>query len=159
MRISDWSSDVCSSDLFAGTALPALPTDFWTAWPGDSTNPTSRWTSLGSQTVPTLNYSGASVGGSAADASQILAFDFVGPPLDPSLPAFRHHCLLAIIDSVDEPVSAQSQASLIPDQITPNDNNVTHRNISMKDTSGDGRLVAGLYVRNPFNAERSEEHT
>src|SRR3546814_3897177 len=111
MRISDWSSDVCSSDLFAGTALPALPTDFWTAWPGDSTNPTSRWTSLGSQTVPTLNYSGASVGGSAADASQILAFDFVGPPLDPSLPAFRHHCLLAIIDSVDDPVRSEEHTS------------------------------------------------
>jgi hypothetical protein len=139
---------------FAGTALPALPGDFWTAFPGDSADPTSRWTSLGAQTVNNLDYSGSSVASTAADASQILQFDFPGPVLDPSVPAFRHHCLFAVLDSTQDPVSPASRASLVPDFITPRDNNVTHRNVAVQDPEEDGRFGAAFYVRNPY-AERA----
>src|SRR3546814_19087358 len=92
MRISDWSSDVCSSDLF----------------------------------------------------------DFTAPALDPSQPAFRHYCLFGVIDSADDPVSGLSRASLVPDVITPGDNNVTHRNVSLQAPSPGSDPSAGIMIRNPF---------
>jgi hypothetical protein len=135
---------------FAGTALPALATDFWTAFPADPTATPNPWTSLGAQTVNNLAYSGASVAGTPQDASQIVSFDWVGPPIDPSLDAFRHHCLFAVITSSQDPVSAASMASFVPDFMTPRDNNVTHRNVAVQDPSRSGRFHAQFMVRNPF---------
>src|SRR3546814_114760 len=50
MRISDWSSDVCSSDLRAGGAQPATERSRWNPWvgrrsdrPGDRRAPTAPW--------------------------------------------------------------------------------------------------------------------
>ena len=130
----------------AGTALPQLPADFWTAWPADSAT-TSSWHPIGSQVIPGVGYSGASVAGDpSADLSQIVSFNFTGPSLDPSLPSFRHHCLFAVIDSPDDPVK---ESRLIPDIVTPTNNNVTHRNLSVQDaaTANSGN---GFMVRNPF---------
>ena len=138
---------------FAGTALPALPSDYWTAFPGDSAVPSSPWNTLGTQTITNLLYSGASVAGGAADGSQIVAFDFTGPPIDSSLSAFRHHCLLAVISSPQDPVLVTSMAQFAPDVITPRDNNVTHKNVSVQDPIGrDGRFRAAFFVRNPFES-------
>lgn len=105
---------------FAGTGLPALPTDFWTAFPTDSTD-TTQWKPLGVRTISSLNYSGASAAGCPGrvqppcgvlvDNAQIVTFDFNGPPLDLSQPNPRHYCLMAITDSTDDPVSAASKAS------------------------------------------------
>ena len=136
---------------FAGTALPALPSDYWSAFPADSSLPSSAWNPLGTQSISNLQYSGASVAGVAADASQIVAFDFVGPEIDSTLDAFRHHCLLAVISSPQDPVLAASMSQFAPDIITPRDNNVTHKNVSVQNSlSRDGRFRAAFFVRNPF---------
>ena len=135
---------------FAGTALPVLPTDFWTVFPADSSDPTSAWNSLGVQTVENLAYSGATIAGSAMDASQIIQFEFPGPVLDPSVAAFRHYCLFAVINSPQDPVSPASMANLVPDNITPWDNNVTHRNVSLQDPIRGGRFTGQFFVRNPY---------
>lgn len=115
------------------TALPALPSDFWTAFPADSTD-TSQWhplncagTTSTTCTVSNLTYSGASVvATTGSDAAQIVRFDFPAPPVDPMLP--NHFCLLAMIDSSQDPISTESKVKDVVDDITPTDNNVTHRN-------------------------------
>lgn len=135
--------------VFAGTALPALPSDFWDVFPADSAvaNP---WTVIGTRTVAAIGYSGASIATQTGDGARVVSFDFTAPALDPSAPAFRHYCLFGVIDSADDPVSDQSRSSLVPDVITPNDNNITHRNISLQDPSQGGSFTAGLNVRNPY---------
>lgn len=130
----------------AGTALPQLPSDFWSAWPADSSDQ-AIWHSLGSREISMVGYSGASVASTSADGSEIVSFDFTGPPLDPTLQAFRHHCLFAVIDSPDDPVR---ETRLVPDQVTPTNNNVTHRNLAVQDAATGGSSF-GLMVRNPFS--------
>ena len=114
------------------TALPDLPSDFWTAFPADSSD-TSQWHPLSCSgttsttcTLTNLAYSGSSVAGTAGDAAQIVQFDFPAPSLDPALP--NQLSLLAMIDSAQDPISPNSMVTLVVDDITPNDNNVTHRN-------------------------------
>src|SRR3546814_2614366 len=54
MRISDWSSDVCSSDLLAASRLKpafAIPID----WPAPTTGATGRSTSRLPAAMPTIN--------------------------------------------------------------------------------------------------------
>ncbi|MDH3845539.1 MAG: hypothetical protein OES69_16495 [Myxococcales bacterium] len=135
---------------FAGTALPALAADFWTAFPNDPTATPNPWTSLGVQTIDQLRYSGASVAGTTQDKSEVLTYEWMGPPIDPTVPAFRHFCLLAVITSQEDPVSSASMASLVPDIITPRDNNVTHLNVAVQDPDPSGRFHAQFMVRNPF---------
>jgi hypothetical protein len=135
---------------FAGTALPSLPGDFWTRFPNDSLDLSSRWTSLGRSTVNNLAYSGSSVAGTAGDNSQILSYDFTGPALDSTVAAFRHYCLFAVLDSNQDRVLAASRASLVPDFITPRDNNVTHRNVTVEDPTRSDRFAASFFARNPF---------
>ncbi len=140
-----------------GAGLPPLASDFWTAFPTDPAMPSS-WTPLScagsASTVCTLTdlaYSGASVAGTVGDAGQIAQFDFPAPPIDPMLP--NHFCLLAMVDTAQDPISAASQATLVVDTITPNDNNVTHRNYHdlVSDSSDEFREV--FFVRNPFEHE------
>lgn len=136
--------------VFAGTALPALPGDFWTQFPSDSTDPANPWNAIGTQTLANLEYSGASVAGTGFDNSAILSFDWMGPALDPSRDAFRHHCLFVVMSAPDDPVSANSMGLFVPDLITPSDNNVTHRNVSVEGDASDGMFDGGFIVRNPF---------
>ena len=140
---------------YAGAGLPALPADFWTLFPGDSPD-TTRWHPLGIRAIAGLAYSGASVAGSAADAAQIVQFEFPAPALDPTVEdetSRRHHCLFAIIDSPQDPVSAASRTSLVPDDITPRDNNVTHRNVVLQDTTDAGGRSERFYARNPYDQD------
>ena len=144
-----------------GTALAALPADFWTAFPADSTD-TTKWHPLSCATAPpaplsgtvcqlaNLAYSGASVAGAAADAAQVVRFDFPAPTVDPLLA--NHFCLLAMADSTQDAISAASRASSVVDAITPADNNVTHRNYSNLSTSRDRSVRTGMMVRNPHEA-------
>lgn len=132
---------------FAGAGLPALPADFWMRFPADSPD-ISHWHPLGVVTLHNLTYSGASVAGSGADSAQIAAFDFPAPAFDPGAPNPEHHCLFAVIDSPQDAVSAASRASLIPDVITPNDNNVTHKNVELQRS---GRSETRFFIRNPYN--------
>jgi hypothetical protein len=136
-----------------GTALPALSTNFWTAFPGDPAS-TGMWNPLacsGSSntycTITNLGYSGSSVAGTGADAAQIMQFDFPSPTINPALS--NHFCLLAIADSPQDPVDPASKMFVV-DNITPNDNNVTHRNYRDLDSSSDESFAEGFFVRNPF---------
>lgn len=140
---------------FAGAGLPDLPSDFWTAWPADSAD-TTIWHPLGLQPVTNLAYSGASEATTAGDAAQIVTFDFTAPAIDPLNPNPDHHCLLAVIDSPtqDRPdplMSATTPDDFIPDDLTPRDNNVTHRNITVVEDEGgvENDYVNRIYIANP----------
>jgi hypothetical protein len=117
---------------FAGTAPPALPSGFWEAFPGDPGD-TAPWTVIDTQTLPTVEYSGASIATKPGDGARVVAFDFDAPALDPNAAAFRSYSLFAVIESSEDPVSEYSRASLVPDDITPSDNNITLRNVSLQD--------------------------
>ena len=138
---------------FAGTALPPLPADFWSAFPGDSSD-VSIWHPLGTQPIGTLSYSGASVATTPGDDAKIASFDFPGPLPVPSSPEPDHFCLLAVIDSAQDHPRAIAGATVfsnrIPDLVTPRDNNVTHRNIRV--VSGGAMESEGrtMYMANPF---------
>ena len=100
-------------------------------------------------TVNNLEYSGASVAGRAGlDAAQIATFDFDAPALDPSQPAFQHYCVLGVIHSPQDPVSGVATGSLVPDFITPRDNNVTHRNLVLQPPTREGRSIVRFLARN-----------
>ena len=136
---------------FAGAGLPALPVDFWTAFPANSTN-VSVWHPMPAQTLASpLAYSGASVSGGIGDGSAIFSFDFNAPPYDPTLPSPDHYCLFAVIDANDDPVSTLASGSLIPDFITPRDNNVTHRNVTLLNSGRSERFDLRLVLANPFD--------
>lgn len=124
---------------YAGAGLPALPADFWNVFPSDPSDITI-WRSLGSRTV-TVPYSGSSVANTGADAAQIVSFDFNGPPVpsggpneDPNL-----FCLFAVLDGAQDKTLAGSRPGipedLIPDQIIPQDNNITQRNIKVENAT------------------------
>ncbi len=133
---------------FAGTALPPLPSDFWSAFPADS-NDTSTWHPMPAQLVTDLAYSGSSIAGETADAAQIVQFDFDAPAVDHTANQPRHHCVFAVLDSPDDPISTTSMASWIPDFVTPRDNNITHRNLSLQDAATD--ISDAFFVRNPYD--------
>lgn len=136
-----------------GTALPALPADFWTAFPANSAD-TTQWHHLNCDgsassvyTITNLSYSGASVAATAGDVAQIVQFDFPAPPIDPLLA--NHFCLLAMAESPQDQISAASKASAVVDFITPTDNNVTHRNhLDLSTGTSDG-FMERFFVRNP----------
>jgi len=137
-----------------GTALPALNADFWTQYPNDSALPGSAWTSmicdgtgLDYCEISEIPYSGASVAGTVSDAAEIARFDFDAPTYDASLA--NHYCLLAVTNADNDPVDPLSTGILLADSITPNDNNVTHRNYHNLDTSALSEGSFRFFVRNP----------
>jgi subtilisin family serine protease len=136
-----------------GTALPPLPPDFWTSFPTNSTDPTSRWNPLNcnggaaSCSINNLAYSGTSVAGAPGDPAQIVQFDFPAPPIDPALA--NHFCLLGMISSPQDGISANSQATFVVDTITPTDNNVTHRNYHNLSSGGRSDFRESFFIRNP----------
>ena len=136
-----------------GTALPALPSDFWTAFPADSAD-TTQWHPLNCTgtassvcTITDLAYSGSSVANTVADTAQIVSFDFPAPTIDPALA--NHFCLTAMIHSSQDPISPSSKGIFVVDQITPNDNNVTHRNYHNLSDGNDQGSPQSFFVRNP----------
>jgi len=129
----------------AGTAFPALPTSFWSDFEIDDST-SSEWRPLGSQSIVCLRYSGSSVAGTDDDAAQVVSFDFPVPAKGP-----RHYCFLAIIDSDQDPVSPESTSLLVVDAVTPNDNNVTQRNVIMVDTTNAKSSEVPFYLRNPYD--------
>jgi len=137
-----------------GTALPALPSDFWTAFPADSSD-TSQWHPLncaGSPsstacTITNLAYSGSSIAATTADGAKIATFNFPASSVSPSLS--NHFCLLAMIDSPQDHISPSSRSRFVVDDITPNDNNISHRNYMNLETSRDMNFTEGFFVRNP----------
>jgi hypothetical protein len=126
-----------------GTALPALPADFWAAFPANSTDPTNEWTALACEaggftcTVTNLVTSGSTVAGCPGrtqpacafdvngdgdtsdpgdvltDNAQIVRFNFPAPPIDPT--KANHFCLLAMIDSPEDRVLPLSRPTQASD--------------------------------------------
>lgn len=132
---------------YAGAGLPALPADFWTAFPADAAD-TTQVHPIGTVHLTSLGYSGASVAGTPSDLAQIAVFTFTPPAPDPALP--NHYCMFAVADSVDDPVDPESRARFVIDAVTPNDNNVTHRNMRFEDTGGTSFFRERFFVRNPY---------
>ncbi|TQV74500.1 S8 family serine peptidase [Exilibacterium tricleocarpae] len=137
-----------------GTALPALNADFWTQYPNDSALAANPWTSMTCNgtgldycEIDQIPYSGASVAGTAADAAGIARFDFDAPSYDPALA--NHYCLLAVTNADNDPVDSLSTGIFLADTLTPNDNNVTHRNYHNLDTSVAEGGSFRFFVRNP----------
>jgi hypothetical protein len=141
---------------FAGAGLPALPADFWTAFPADSAD-TTQWHPLGVQPVTNLAYSGASVANSGGDAAQIVEFDFPGPSIDLSQPSPHHFCVFAVLDSPQDLVGPKAHPptpnDFIPDSLTPRDNNVTHRNLHVEGLGGGSDFSDQFFVANPFDTD------
>jgi hypothetical protein len=135
---------------FAGAGLPALPADFWPAFPANSTD-VSIWHPMPAQTIPSLSYSGASVAGSSNDNSVVLSFDFPAPVYNASLNNPDHFCLFLVVTAPDDPISTVSAGSQVPDLITPSDNNVTQKNVHLIDSGNSSGLRSQLIVSNPFD--------
>jgi hypothetical protein len=134
---------------YTGAGLPALPSDFWINFPGDAAD-TSVWHPLGVQTLGTITYSGSSVAGTTEDGAVIATFQFNAPGIDPSSPNPVHYCLFAVVESNEDPVLASSKMSLVPDMITPWDNNVTQRNVHLQESGSDQHFDLRFLVNNPF---------
>jgi hypothetical protein len=141
---------------FAGAGLPSVPADFWSVFPADSAT-TTVWHPLGVQTITNLAYSGSSAANTAGDAAQIVSFDFNAPAYDPALPNPDHYCLFAVLDSPQDralPLSRPTIATdFVPDALTPTDNNVTHRNIKLVDTSDTSELAERFWIGNPTTSD------
>lgn len=75
----------------ANAGAPALPSDFWTAFPGDSTNKT-QWRPIGTAKV---------IASLEANSSKVLEWDWT-PPAS----AHEHACMIVVIDSASDPIPA-----------------------------------------------------
>lgn len=78
----------------ASAGLPPLPSDFWTAFPGDSAN-TTNWKPIDvSKVIPSLS----------PTLPTILEWDWLTPTS-----AADHTCLLMVVDSPDDPIPAANK--------------------------------------------------
>jgi hypothetical protein len=140
----------------SGTALPPLPSDFWSVFPADSED-TTRWHPLKCTTpntpttvcrISNLEYSGATAAGTVNDKGQVVRFEFPAPTFTSGLA--NHFCLVAMVDSPQDRISNASRTTNVVDDITPSDNNVTHRNYANLSFSSTAQASASFLVRNPF---------
>jgi hypothetical protein len=117
---------VVSADASAG--LPMLPPDFWTAFPGNSTN-TAQWTPIGpARVIPSLSPTEAAV----------LEWDWSTPPT-----AADHSCLLVVIDSASDPIPAANKL-FDPGQLVRTEKRVGLKNLHVVDAP------PGTYYWTPF---------
>jgi len=78
----------------ASAGLPNLPSDFWTAFPGNSTN-TTQWQPIGTtQTVASFT----------PGIPLVLEWDWTPPAT-----AADHSCMLVVMDSTSDPIPAASK--------------------------------------------------
>jgi hypothetical protein len=104
----------------AGVALPSLPVDFWTNYPGDGFDQTN-WKPLGTTAINDL----------LPWTPRILEFDWV-PPSTVS----THACLLAMVDSLQDPLTPQTELNV--DVLTPTNKRITHKNVHPVNGPGPG---------------------
>jgi hypothetical protein len=78
----------------ASAGLPSLPADFWTAFPGDSTN-TANWHPIGAA---------KSIASLPRYLPGVLEWDWTTP-----VTAATHSCLLVVADSASDPIPAASK--------------------------------------------------
>jgi hypothetical protein len=103
----------------ASAGLPPLPSDFWTMFPGNSSN-TTQWHPLGTaQTIASLSNT----------TPAILEWDFTPPST-----ASNHVCLLAIMDSPADPIPAANKVFTIGTLIS-NEKRAALKNLTVVDPS------------------------
>lgn len=97
----------------ASAGLPPLPSDFWTAFPNNSTNTTQWHPVLNAQTILTLS----------PTEPTVLEWDF-------SLPssAATHSCLLAVMDCASDPIPAANKIFNV-DTLVRNEKRVGLKNL------------------------------
>ncbi len=54
---------------------------------------------------------------------------------------------MVVLDSPQDPVA---ETNLVVDVATPNNNNITHRNLTLQDSTDGDSFLDSLFVRNPF---------
>jgi photosystem II stability/assembly factor-like uncharacterized protein len=109
------ASNVTVKVLYANASagLPPLPADFWTAFPGDSTD-TSVWTPVGpARTIASLSPS----------EPAIVEWDWSTP-----MSVADHTCLLAICDCAEDAIPAASKV-LNVNALVPSERRVGLRNL------------------------------
>ena len=125
----------------AGAGLPALPADYWTAFPGDGFNQTN-WKPIGTTTIADL----------VPNTPRVLSWNWV-PPAATS----DHVCLLAMMDSPQDPLLPQTELNV--DTLTLGNKRVTHRNVQpMNVPAPAGEGLPGIWTSIFFN-NGLNEHT
>lgn len=125
-----------------GTALPAFPSADWHLLKCVDADPICD--------IDELHYSGSSVAGGETDAAQIVSFNFEAPPYDES--RANHFCLVAMAEAREDKILAltDSSDSIVIDELTPEHNNVTHRNYLDLDRSQITSTEQRFMIRNPY---------
>jgi photosystem II stability/assembly factor-like uncharacterized protein len=124
----------------AGAGLPALPSDFWTAFPSDTFDQTN-WKPVGTTTITDL----------LPNVPQVLRWDWV-PPGGVS----DHVCLLAMLDSPQEPLLPQTELNV--DNLTRGNKRITHKNVHPIDPSSipGGSPLQAAWMSLKFNNAHQE---
>ena len=121
----------------AGAALPALPADYWSNFPGDGFDQT-RWEPIGTMTITDL----------LPNTPRVLMFEWECPTTTSD-----HVCLLAMIDSPNDSLLPQTELNV--DILTRSSKHVTHRNVSpitvARRRSAPARAWTSLNFNNGFN--------
>jgi photosystem II stability/assembly factor-like uncharacterized protein len=103
----------------ASAGLPDLPSDFWTAFPGDSTD-TSHWQPIGTaQVIPSI----------LPTQPAILEWEWNIPTT-----AADQSCLLVVTDCADDPIQAANKVLNIVD-LVPNEKRVGLKNLQVVNVS------------------------
>ncbi|MFQ5637532.1 MAG: WD40/YVTN/BNR-like repeat-containing protein [bacterium] len=116
----------------AGAGLPALPTDFWTAFPADTFDQTN-WKPIGTTTITDL----------LPNVPRVLSWNWV-PPAATS----DHVCLLALVHSTQDSLLPETELNV--DNLTRANKRSTHRNIHPVDppAAGSGPAWTSLNFNN-----------
>ena len=104
----------------AGAGLPALPADYWTAFPADTFTQTN-WKPIGTTTITDL----------LPNVPRVLQWNWV-PPGSTS----NHVCLLAMVHSPQDSLLPETQTNV--DALTLSNKRVTHRNVHPVDPMSPG---------------------
>jgi photosystem II stability/assembly factor-like uncharacterized protein len=101
----------------ASAGLPALPPDFWTAFPNNSTN-TTNWKPIGTaKLIPSLS----------PTEPAVLEWDWTTPTT-----AADHTCLLVVMDSPSNPIPAANKVFDVG-ALVPNEKRVGLKNLHVVD--------------------------
>lgn len=129
-----------------GPTLPPLPADFWESFPHDSGS-FGAWSVLGTRTLASLPYCGASVAGSDQDAAAVFAFELEAPALEGlATPALG---LLALAACDEDEPSGATRSTRSVDAFVPEDNDVALRCALLRAEGAAAQREWTLLVRNP----------
>ena len=124
----------------ASAGLPALPSDFWTAFPGNSSD-TTHWHPIGTKTVNVL-----------PTVPTVVEWDWTTP-----IGQATHSCLLVIVDSAQDPIPAANKVFDV-DTLVHNEKRVGLKNLHVVDAppAPPGAMWMGMAILD-FHAVRSRK--